>query len=56
VCVRVCVSADWNEEFNKENNTLNCNHQHVVCLYFFIHVLYVVLGFKKLDTTTAIWL
>ena len=33
-CVLVCVSADWYEEFDKENNTLNCNHQHVVCVYF----------------------
>ena len=34
VCVCLCVSADWYEESDKENNTLNCNHQHVVCLYF----------------------
>lgn len=34
-CLCVCVSADWYEEFDKENNTQNCNHQHVVCLYFF---------------------
>jgi len=48
VCVCVCVSADWYEEFDKEDNTLNCNHQNVVCLYFLCMSCTLFLALKDL--------